>query len=400
MHEEAVSQGMTVTAFLEKEDPSHKYPISDPMGRLDAFERQLYLAGIRTRSDFQRGLYASKLGDFWTSDVEGAKYLVPEFLSRVWRGVSHRPSQVTAPEKIAGVETQGRFYLSSSPVSDILHPDYLQQVVRQKQIEPAIPLSTIVAITTPIDSAVYKAFYLTEDSDERTMRRVAEGAEFPTAELTGGDHSINVKKYGRRLKGSYEVFRRMRVDRFAMHLALLAVQAEVDKVTTGIDILINGDGNSGTSATNYNKTTLDTSLAAGDDPSLKAYLAWRMKWTSPYYCDVVLAQEADILKLLLCNIGSANVTFGQFATLFGIGGVTPIGPQLGPAVVGWDSGCTANKWLGIDSRFALEMVTEIGATLTETNKIVSEQFNEIVMSESVGFAIFDANANKTETLNS
>lgn len=394
LYEEAYTRGLSLSAFLEQVDPTEKYPDGDAMKQLDAFERQLFLAGIRPFSNPRRGLWADKVEKFWTSDREGAEALFPEFVARVWRSIGLPETRVPG---FPGLEK--RFYMSSSPISDVLHPDYVSTVVRQKQIAPAIPLSEIVAITTPIDSGVYKAFYLTDDQDERRMRRVAEGAEVPTAKLTGGDHSINVKKYGRRLLGTYEVFRRMRIDRFALHVALLATQAEVDKVKTGIDVLINGDGNTSTAATNYNISTLDADWSSGDNPTLKGYLAWRMKWTSPYYCNVVLAREADILNLLMCNAGTANVLFGQVAGMFGIGGVTPIGAQLGPARVGWEDQCTADKWLGIDNRFALEMVTEIGATLTETNKIISTQWNEIVMTESVGFCIFDSQSNRTLTLN-
>lgn len=389
LYEEAFSRGMGLTQFLETIDPTEDYSASDQMGKLDAFERQLYLSGIRTHSDSARGIWADKVEAFYSSERPGAIALLPEFITRVWKSVDGGQYSIPGSDQ--------RFYLSSSPISDVMFPAYLQTLARQRQIAPAIPLSTIVAVTTPIDSGVYKAFYLTDDEDERTMRRVAEGAEVPTAILTGGDHAINIKKYGRRLVGSYEVFRRMRIDRFALHIALLAVQAEVDKLQTAIDILINGDGNAGTAATNSNLTAIDAAAIAGT-PTLAGYLGWRMLWASPYYCDVVLGREAHILELLLCNAGSANVTFGQFAGIFGIGGVTPLGPQLGPAKVGWESSCPAETWIGIDSRFALEMVTEIGASLTETDKIIRSQVNEIVMTESLGFCIFDAHANRTLTL--
>ena len=380
---------MNLTAYLEELDPSSKYANDPNMRGTDAFERQLLAAGIRTKSDPRRGLYADKFERFWTSDKPGAETLAPEFIARKWREAAYG--------LLPGDEGK-RFYASSDPVSDVMYPDFLASVARQKQIAPAIPLSTMLAITTPIDSGVYKAFYLTEDSDERTMRRVAEGTDVPTAVLTGGDHTISVKKYGRRLLGSYETFRRMRIDRFALHIALLAVQAEVDKVTTALDVLVNGDGNASTAATNSNLTALDAAAVAGT-PTVKGYLAWRMLWTSPYNCNTVLALSEHILEMLLMNVGSGNVTFGQLQGLFGIGGVQPIGPQMGPVMIGWDTNAPAEKWVGFDNRFALEMVTEMGSSLTETDKIIGQQLNEIVMTESVGFCILDVNSHRTLTLN-
>ncbi len=376
LYEEAYRGGLSVSAWLEHLDPSVEY-----RDGLDAFERQLMLADIRTQSVPEQGVWAHKVDRFFGSDRPGSEWLLPEFMARKWREASG-----------------ARFYASSSPVSDVLYPAFIQEQARAKQIAPAIPLSAIVAVTTPIDSGVYQAFYLTDNAAEYTMKRVAEGAEVPTAELTGGDHTVRLKKYGRRLLGSYETFRRMRIDRFALHLQLLAVKAGSDKVDTAIDVLVNGDGNSGTTPTNYNLTTLDTGAVA-TSLTLKAYLAWRMKWANPYICNVVIGQESDVLQLLLLNMGSANVPFFTLAGAFGIGGVTPINSGLGPTQVGWSSSAPSLKLVGIDNRFALEMVTEAGATLTETDKIIREQKNEIVMTETVGFCVFDVNASKTLDIN-
>jgi hypothetical protein len=377
LYDEAYNHEMSISAWLEHLDPSPEY-----RDGLDAFERQLMLADIRTRSMPEQGLWAHRVERFFASEKPGTEYLLPEFIARKWREVS------------AGV----RFYASSNPVSDVLYPAFLQEQVRAKKIAPAIPLSALVAITTPIDAAVYKAFYLTDASDSYTMKRVAEGAEVPTAELTGGDHTINLKKYGRRLLGSYETFRRMAIDRFALHIQLLAVKAESDKVDTAIDILVNGDGNALTTPTNSNLTTLDTAAVAGT-LTLKGFLAWKMKWANPYLCNVVLAREADSLQVLLLNAGSANVPFAFLAGTFGMGGVQPINSGLGPVMLGWSSSAPSLKLVGIDNRFALEMITEVGASLTETDKIIGKQLNEIVITETVGFCVFDANANKTLDIN-
>jgi len=379
LYEEAYKHEMSVSAWLEHMDPSPQYKDG-----LDAFERQLMLADIRTTSIPARGLWAHKGERFWASEKPGTEWLAQEYIARKWREASLGDGQ--------------RFYASSNPVSQVLYPAFIEQTMRAKQIAPAIPLSALVAITTPITGDVYKAFYLTDNSDEYTMKRVSEGAEVPTAELTGGDHTITLRKYGRRLVGGYEAFRRMQLDRFAMHLQLLAIQAQADKVNTALDVVVNGDGNSGTTPTNSNLTALDTAAVAGT-LTLKGFLAWKMQWANPYLCNVVLGREADVLQVLLLNMGSANAPFLSIAGAFGIGGVTPINSGLGPVQIGWTSSAPSLKLVGIDNRFAVEMITEVGASLTETDKIISSQRNEIVMTEVVGFCIIDANANKTLDIN-
>lgn len=381
LYEEAYSHGLSVSAWLEYLDPSAEYNDG-----LNAFERQLKIADIRTQSIPHEGVWAHKVERFFSSEKPGTEWLLSEYIARQWRKVSMDP------------EFAARFYASNSPVSDVLYPAYIQNVVRQKQIAPAIPLSALVAITTPIDSGVYQAFYLTDSQDERRMRRVAEGAEVPTAILTGSDHTIHVKKYGRRLEGSYETFRRMNIDRFALHLQLLAVQAESDKVATAIDVIVNGDGNSGTAATNSNLTALDGDAVAGT-LTLKGFLAWGMLWNNPYTCTTTIAQSSDMLQLMLLNLGSSNTPFVSLQGRQGFGTLNPINPIYGSVDIGWTADAPANKLMGIDRRFGIEMVTEIGATLTETDKLVGQQLNEIVMTESIGFCIFDTNVNRTLTIN-
>jgi hypothetical protein len=390
LYARAYGEGMNLSTYLEKIDPSSRYNDG-----LDAFQRQLMLADIRTRSDVLAGVPAHPVERFWRSERPGSEVLFPEWCSRVWRQAALGGF---APE-----QTQ-RFYQSSAPISNVLHPAYLQQQIRQRQIAPAIPLSELVATVTTIDSGVYQAFYLTEDQDERRMRRVAEGAEVPTAILTGGDHTIRMRKYGRALEASYEAIRRTPIDRLGLHLGLLAVQAEVDKVTTAVDVAINGDGNLNTAATNTNQTAggLDpNAVPANDTLTLAGYLAWRMLWANPYVCNVILARSAYVKQALMLNMGSANAPFFQLVGNFQIGGFRTINPGLDQAAIGWlqDAEIGAHIFLGMDNRFGLEMVVEAGSSMTETDKIISQQFNQIVITESVGFCVFHPRANRTITVN-
>ena len=59
----------------------------------------------------------------------------------------------------------------------------------------------------------------------------------------------------------------------------------------------------------------------------------------------------------------------------------------------------SNVLVGINRQTALEMVTEIGSNLTETDKIIQNQFNVITVSETVGFGIMFTQAIETLTLN-
>lgn len=385
----ALSDGISLSQHLERIDSSDTadYKNDPKMRGLDAFQRQMALSGIVTKSDMRRGIYASKIEDFYKSRKEGSEFLLPEFMNRVWRRAAY-----------AGTDSQNRFYKTSDNLTDkTLYPDYLDATARQSKLSSQVPLSRLVAITTPIDSAVYRAFYLDDNESEEQMVSVGEGATIPTATLTGGEHTISVSKFGRRLRGTYESFRRMRLDMFGLHIARMAARTEVDKVAEAINVLTVGDGN-GNAASAHNKTTMDTSLGVGDDLNVEAYLNWRMQWDAPYAADIVLGNRSDILQLILANTGSANNTMAQVNA--GVGGLTPVYSRgLGGLEYAWVDSVAANTLLGVDTQWGLQMLVEIGSTLTETDKIISQQFNEIVMSESIGYVVLDANAAKTLVLN-
>ena len=379
MYEMAYREETNLSGWLEKQDPSSKY--GDGM---DAFERQLMLAGIKTRSVPHEGKWSSQVQDFKDSD-RNAWLLFPEWCARVYRAAA-----------MAGFK---RFYQSNQPLSDVLSPPFLASQIRQKQIAPAIPLAEMVAITTPIDGDTYKGFYLTDSETNRTLVRVGEGAEFPTVTLTGADRTVNIKKYGRRLLASYETIRRMRLDRLALHLQLMAVQVEVDKVSTAIDILINGDGNTGSTPTNSNLTAVDGDATAGT-LTAKGYMAWRMLFATPYINTTILAPAAMALQIMLLNLGSANVPMYEQAAAVGLGGIRLINNGLTSTPgLGWTSDVTANYLLGFDNRFTLEMVYEMASDIVETDKIIRQQLEEVVFSETLGFFVMDSNGLRTMDVN-
>lgn len=382
LYREAYGRGMSLSAWLEREDPSDGY-----QDGLDAFSRLLKVADIRTRSIPELGIYASEFDAFEANPQ--VRSLVPELLGRMWRRAATGRDVMTRT-----------IYGSDDAVPGSLTHAYADAAAaRSKQIAPAIPLSELVALTTPINSDSYRAYYLTDVTAQERMVRVAEGSDVPAAKLTGGDHTITLKKYGRALEVSYEALRRTRLDRLALHIARLSVQNEVDKVAAALTILVSGDGNANTAATNHNLMTLDTSTSSGV-LTLKAWLSFKMQFANPYVCQVAITREANALLLLLLNTGSANVPLVQVQAAAGYGGFSQINPGLRDNVgLGWTSDAPANVIVGIDTRFALERVIEIGANIEEVQRWATRQTQALVMTEIEGFAVFDQNATKTLTTN-
>lgn len=375
MYRRAYDQGMSLSALLEKEDPSGDY-----RDGTDAFQRILMAADLRTETLPHYGVQASTFGEFLGD--ERTRALIPEWLLREWRSVqTGRPFSTRA------------MYTSADAAAGSWERPYAEANTPRvdQQIAPAIPLSQLVAITTPINSAEYRSYYLENDESQTSMVRVAEGAEVPRVKLTGSQHVINLLKYGRALEASYEVLKRQRVDRLALTVRMMAAQAEADKVGAIIDVMVNGDGNNN-APTTHALTTLDSTATAGT-LSLKAWLAFKMKFGNPYAITGALAQEAVALQMLLLNTGSANTPLVAVQQPSGFGAFTQINPGLRDSVaLGWTADAPSLKIVGFDRRFAIERVVDVGMTITEIERFITRQVEVLVVTEAEGYAIIDKNA--------
>ncbi len=378
MYRRAYDRGISLSAWLESEDPSVGYNDG-----LDAFGRVVQAAGVRTTSIPEYGIWADTMDAFLSDDRK--RMLAPEWIARQWRkGATGRSANTRA------------LYTSADNIpGGVMNPVFQAAEPVITEISPAVPLSQVVPRMVGIRGNTYTAFYLTDVTAQERMVRVAEAAEIPRVALTGGDHVIKLKKYGRVIEMSYEVLRRQQIDLMALHIAQLAAQTEADKVTAAIDVIVSGDGNAGTAATSYNLTTLDPAATAGS-LTLAGYLAWLMKWNNPYMATTILAPVDMTLQAFLLNSGSANIPLFMLAGVGGgFGGFRAINPVLRDTLAfGWTADAPANKLVGFDRRFALLQLTEIGSDIEEVERFATRQIQAVVMSEVNGFATLNSAGSK------
>ena len=373
LYRAAAEKGMTLTAYLnrfENTDPNDK-------SGLDVFDRVLRHAGIVSNAVPEMGVWASEYGEFDRSPQTRA--MAAEWMLRQWRKVSHGNQQRSLLQHADNIPGSW-----ARPYADAMSGRWDQMVA------PAIPLAAVVAVTTPIDNDTYRAAYLTSDTTQTRMVRVGEGAEIPRMKLVSSDRAINLYKYARVLEATYEQLRRRRLDYVSLIIQRMAVQTETDKVATVLDVMVNGDGSSGTPTT-HDLTTLDAAASAGT-LTLKGWLAFKMKFVNPYMISGALMQEAVALQLALLNTGSANIPLIS-ANLGNLGtSLTPINQFADAVRYGWTSDAPALKIVGFDPSFAIERVTEIGADISEIERFTTKQTQTLTMSEVEGYALMDVNA--------
>lgn len=375
---DAYTLGMNLSRYLESLDPTSQHPQGT---QSDAFNRALAACNIRTQSIPELGITASTLED--VVKHRQAQHLAIEIISRAYRAVVH------------GKRTPSIGSLEGLPGSFINQYSY-PATPRGTPLSAAIPLAELVGQTTGINTNYYRPFYIGDVS--KATARVVEAAEIPAVRIATSEHTITLKKFGRRIDVTYEALRKIPIDLLSIYVQRIAIKVETDKVDTVVGVLISGDGNSGTAATSYNMTSLDAS-ATGGNLTLKAWLAFKMKFVNPFMMTHVLGQSDPMLKLFLLNTGSGNIPLVMMGGIGGAQGITPINQTLGGGERGgWLSAVTADKLLGFDRRFAVERVFEIGANIQETDRDVKSQINSLVLSEVEGYAIMEG-GNATKLLN-
>lgn len=198
LYSEAESRGMSLSELLECDE----YDPTPSECRLDAFERQLALAGIRLG-----GKTPTTVEQFF----QKAPTLLPEFMLReIKRGQSMRPE-----------------------------------------------LGILIANTTTISSNSYTPFFIDTGSAAKfSLRPVADGADVPQLLVTEQNHSVFVADYALALKTSYKALRYRTTSQFRVLLWYIGFQLQTDKIGMIVDTIIDGDGNN-------NAATVVNSAASG-----------------------------------------------------------------------------------------------------------------------------------------
>lgn len=192
-YREAFSKGLTLSSYLEMNDPSAEG------SKIDAFGRLLKEAGIITQAIPERNIFPST-GESFLRTTEN-KALFPEYTART--------------------------------------------VVNRMREFPLYRY--LVANRTPINSNTYKGAYIdmtdTKNKKATEMRRIVEAADIPLAKIKPGKASVEFYKYGRGLEVSYEVLRRSTLDLVRVWLEEVADSAAENKTAEILTTIKDGDGN-------------------------------------------------------------------------------------------------------------------------------------------------------------
>ncbi len=267
--------------------------------------------------------------------------------------------------KGAGSSTVEKFFRTMD--SAVLFPEYIARTVRQGMEENDI-LPAITATVTNIDAMDYRSIYSTSTDDDRALRDVEEGTAIPTTEVKTKEHLVKLHKRGRMLVASYEAVRFQKLDLFGIMLKQIGSYIQKMQLQDAISVLLDGDGNDNAAATQ--------SLSSGSSLDYGQLVDF---WGTfdPYTMNTMLCCT-DVATMLLKIPELQNPLTG-----LNFQGTGKVGTPLGAQLLRSDA-MPANKLLGLDNRYALELV-KAGDVLVEYDKLIDRQLERAAITTISGF---------------
>ncbi|RPH95493.1 hypothetical protein EHM69_04285 [candidate division KSB1 bacterium] len=289
LYAEAQERGLSFSELLEELDPTPRRPDGALDSPLDAFERQLYLAGIVTS-----GRNATTLEHFLTG---AGLILAPEYVSRE------------------------------------LHRGY-----RMVQ-DPA----ELVAAAVPERGPSVKPIYIKTDSAKKPFARRSETASYPVVKLVYREKDAAMVDRGRQFDFSYRVLKNQKLAEFRVFLNWIGAELAFDEITEIYNIAINGDGASPAPANSFNGT------AGTFGYSDLTHLA--LSFGGPARMTHLLGTKADIEKILNIPEFQDPQAFQGLQSFHQSGDYRSFLPVNTKLVV--CPGAVATKFAALDHRFAI-----------------------------------------------
>lgn len=325
--------GRSFAQTLEELDPSEHYR-GTPLEGMDAFQRQLKRFDIRVKG--------------------------------------------------AGSDMVEKFFHTTE--SAVLFPEFVSRVVRQGLEEESI-LPAITATVTNFDGMDYRSIASIPTEEEKSLKRVEEGAQIPQTTVRTQENLVRLHKRGRMLVASYEAIRFQRLDLFSVTLRQIGAYIGRMHLQDAIDVLINGDGNNNAAQ----KLTVGDGTISGEAGTL-SYDALVDFWSQfdPYTMNTLLVSGdmmLSMLKLPEFQNPLTGLNFQGTGTL-----TTPLGAKLLRT-----SAMPAGTLIGLDKGYALEQICGSQVTV-EYDKLIDRQLERAAITSISGFAKLFPEASKVLTV--
>jgi len=346
MYKDAIDAKMTFSQYLERINPSKDGET------LDAFERQLKRFGIVTKSQPEKGIFAST---------------IEQFLGASEMYANNQPLQT-------GV-----------PASTILFPEFISRIARMSLLSNTdYDVNNLLSTTRVINTSTYKELWIDmtpgqgseqPDDTKYEMGRVGEFGTFPRVQITWAETAKTVYKRGVQIDMSYEFQREASMDILSIVISRIMLSQSRSLFFKALDKAYNG-------ATVVESDTLDATATG----NVITYEAW-LKWTASFgvYTPTTFYMSLDTaLKVIMMEKPDIDPVAMMAALKQG-----PVGQSIQIARGLWknvtifpltDGSLPDDYILAFDKEYTLERVIQAGTDIQETERIITQQFDSVVIS--------------------
>lgn len=299
----------------------------------------------------------------------------------------------------AGIRTKGPMASTgdaffSDPNNRILFPEFVSTTYKDQERDLAGPyfltIGDIVTNRQGIGSSAYRTGIITSGQRERLeFGEVAEGGELPRYRVDLAEKAINLKKYGGILEMTYESIRRAALPMLARYLGKIAQAQMYRKLKDALNVALNGDGNSNPAP---DTASLGANWAFDDIINLMVEGA-----NAGIMFDFIVGETTDITQVLKLSQFTDVAATARNADFRDSGRFpAPLGLDLKISIPNsvLDG---SKKLMGVDRANGLVEVYEEGSQITEADRLITTQFEQIAISENLAYAKPDINAFRTKT---
>ena len=365
--DEETGRALTPLEVLERSDPDADQP--DWLRGTNVLQRLLLAYNVRTRDDHSRGVPASTIDDFAKAGGGRGALLIPLWMESVLR----------AP--MAALVDGQRFYQSTllGNGNTALVPHAMATRITADPLQRSI-LTALVGLQEISDGRPYMSFHMTEDSDTTTMHRITEGSPPVYYSITGTERTNRLEDYGIGIRISYKAQRQYSLPVLQQHLDWIAQRNMRVKEQLAYETHYSGDGNSA-AATNTNVSALAGGVAGTVTYQNILEFLRLYEADGDYSPSIAIGTSAVLAKFDGSNTGTGNtMTFGPLQMAMLGQSVRPEARNFPPMYA--RSYATANK-MGFFDAATLRMVYV--PIMVERDKIIAGRYDEIIITEEIGF---------------
>lgn len=271
-----------------------------------------------------------------------------------------------------------------------LFPAWVETTLRENLYDTDL-LPYLVSTRIGVDSNTVQSATLdltsTENKKSIKKARIAEGADIPTGKITIGSQAITLWKRGRAIELTYEAARRMRIELFQRQMRAIAADLAHQEVESAIDVLVNGDGNTGSSAKELSTTANAGSVKAAD--IIDALIEY--SFTNHFNANTIVTPKKYLKELSQMMYDRQLAMGASMEVTFNI-------PQLSSnqiTLIGTDElKIGSNDALVLMNRdLTLVRYEENGSNIQEMDNFIRNQTRLMTLTENSGYAINTTGSN-------